>query len=159
MEKKRIGPVSMLGYVIVLAAGFALVVMGGKDLLLLVVGRPVSAKITSVDTRQSGRRRGGSQTTIQYKYQVNGATYDGSGPWHGQMMAMMGDKAAVRYLGFAPSASAPEDALVGPGLILLAIGGILIAVDASFFLKRWRGEHEPKGAKPPKQRQRGKAAA
>jgi len=153
MEKK-LSPMTVLGYLVVLAAGVTLVCLGGKDLLLLVVGRPVSAKVTSVDSRQTGRRRGGSRTTIQYKYEVDGVVHEGSGPWHGRMQAVVGDKAAVRYLQFAPGASSPEDALVGPGLILIAVGGVLIAVDVSFFMKRRRRELEPQGAKPPKQRRK-----
>ena len=157
MEKKM-SPVTAFGYLLVLAAGITLVCLGGKDLLLLIVGRPVSAKVTSVDTRQTGRRRGGKQTIIEYKYVVEGATYDGSGSWHGQMQPAPGDKAAVRYLPFAPGASAPEDALVGPGLVLIIVGGILIAVDASFFTKRRRRVAELQSAAPPKQRQRRKSA-
>jgi len=157
MEKK-IGPISALGYLLVLAAGITLVCLGGKDLFLLVIGKPASAKVTSVDSRQTGRRRGGTQTFIEYKYVVDGVTHEGGGKWHGRMQAVAGDKADVRYLPFAPGASSPADGLVGPGLVLTAIGGILIAVEISFFMKRRRREDEPRGAAPPKQRQRRKTA-
>jgi hypothetical protein len=134
--ERKLGPISAFGYLLVLVAGLSLLVVGGKDLLLLVVGNDVTAKVTSVDTRQMGRKRGGVQTTISYTYAVDGTDYKGAGGWHGAMQAVVGDKAAVRYLPFAPGQSAPKDALVGPGLLLVVIGAGLIAVDYAFFKKR-----------------------
>jgi hypothetical protein len=143
MEKK-LSPVSALGYLLVLVAGFAAIVYGGKDLLLLVVGSDVAAKVTDVQTHQrNGRRTHSTETSISYTYEVDGAQYKGQGPWGGSMPAMVGDKAAVSYLAFAPGWSAPKGSLVGPGMLFMAIGAGLIWVDYSFYKKRTRGDEKP----------------
>jgi len=142
MERK-IGPVSALGYVAVLVAGLTLLVVGGEDLLLLVIGNDIPAKVTSAESHRSGRRGRSMSTNIQYTYSVDGAQHKGKGAWHGSIQPAPGDKAAVRYLPFSPAVSAPKDALVGPGLLLVALGVGLIAVDVAFYKKRTRRDDKP----------------
>jgi hypothetical protein len=152
MEKK-LGPVSAFGYLLVFVAGLAAIIYGGRNVLLLVAGTETTAKVTDVQTHQrNGRRTHSVETNINYTYAVNGVQYNGQGPWSGSMPAMVGDKAPIRYLSFAPGWSAPKDALIGPGFLFIAIGAGLIWVDYAFYKKRTRVEEKPAaGEKKPQQ--------
>ena len=119
---------SHIGHLAFLLLGLFLVFRGVEDFGLLLFGKITDATVLSVSTRsvRVGKRGRGTQHFAQYEFSLgDDQTYSGNGAMDAQTPREKGALMPIRYLSFYPSVNAPQDDVLGTGVLLTIIGAFL----------------------------------
>lgn len=123
--KKKRAPI--LGRILAVLAGLALIFMGLRGPILGIVGVPTTAVISDVSLSD----REDNEYQITYRFAADGKTYTGA--WHQEAqniatLPLEGKQVTIRYLPAWPSLNAParETAPNLTSLLLVGLGALLI---------------------------------